>query len=84
MRWIVATSLKFRYLVVGFAFVLMFFGVQTLGHQKIDVFPEFAPVSVEIQTSAAWSARVARCLSIALWHRLVWPPTNQRAKGGLL
>src|SRR6266702_1058707 len=29
----------------------MFFGVQTLGHQKIDVFPEFAPVSVEIQTA---------------------------------
>jgi CzcA family heavy metal efflux pump len=50
VRWIVATSLKFRYLVIGFAAVLMFFGIQTLGHQKIDVFPEFAPVSVEIQT----------------------------------
>src|SRR5262249_45585954 len=35
----------------GFAFVLMFFGTQTLGHQKIDVFPEFAPVTVEIQTA---------------------------------
>ncbi len=51
MRWIVATSLKFRYLVIGFAAAAMFFGVQTLGHQKIDVFPEFAPVSVEIQTA---------------------------------
>src|SRR6266581_1650023 len=51
MRWLVATSLRFRYLVIGFAAVLMFFGVQTLGHQKIDVFPEFAPVSVEVQTS---------------------------------
>src|SRR5437870_647938 len=51
MRWIVASSLKFRFLVVGLAAALMFFGAQTLGHQKVDVFPEFAPVSVEIQTS---------------------------------
>ncbi len=50
MRWIVATSLKFRYLVMGLAVVIMYFGVQTIGHEKLDVFPEFAPVSVEIQT----------------------------------
>ncbi len=53
MRWIVATSLKFRYLVMGLAVVLMYFGIQTIGHQKLDVFPEFAPVSVEIQTGAS-------------------------------
>ena len=51
MRWIVATSLKFRYLVMGLAAVVMYFGIQTIGHQKVDVFPEFAPVSVEIQTA---------------------------------
>ena len=51
MRWIIATSLRLRYLVIGFAAILMYFGAQTLGHQKIDVFPEFAPVSVEIQTA---------------------------------
>jgi CzcA family heavy metal efflux pump len=51
VRWIIATSLRFRYLVVGIAAVLLFFGTQSLGHQKIDVFPEFAPVSVEIQTA---------------------------------
>ncbi len=50
MRFIIASSLRFRYLVVGAAAALMLFGVQTLGHQKIDVFPEFAPVTVEIQT----------------------------------
>jgi CzcA family heavy metal efflux pump len=50
VRWIVATSLKFRYLVIGLAVVITYFGVQTIGHQKLDVFPEFAPVSVEIQT----------------------------------
>src|SRR6516164_7923761 len=51
MRWIVATSLRFRYFVAGLAFVLLYFGAISIGHQKIDVFPEFAPVSVEIQTS---------------------------------
>jgi CzcA family heavy metal efflux pump len=51
MRWIVATSLRFRYVVAGLAFVLLYFGAISIGHQKIDVFPEFAPVSVEIQTS---------------------------------
>src|SRR2546423_3078734 len=50
MRSIVYLSLRFRYLVIAGAVVLMFFGVQTLGHQKVDVFPEFAPVTVEIQT----------------------------------
>ncbi len=50
MRFIVSRSLRFRYLVVAAAAVLMFFGFQTLGHQKVDVFPEFAPVTVEIQT----------------------------------
>jgi CzcA family heavy metal efflux pump len=51
MRWIVATSLRFRYVVVGLAFVMLYFGAIGIGHQKVDVFPEFAPVSVEIQTS---------------------------------
>src|SRR5438270_8121536 len=50
MRFIVGSSLRFRYLVVAAAAALMFFGAQTLGHQKVDVFPEFAPVTVEIQT----------------------------------
>jgi CzcA family heavy metal efflux pump len=51
MRWIVRTSLRFRYVVAGLAFVLLYFGALAIGHQQVDVFPEFAPVSVEIQTS---------------------------------
>ncbi len=50
MRFIVFTALRFRYVVVAAAVALMFFGGQTLGHQKVDVFPEFAPITVEIQT----------------------------------
>ena len=51
MRWIVASSLRFRFLIVGVAAALIAFGTQSLAHQKVDVFPEFAPVSVEIQTA---------------------------------
>jgi CzcA family heavy metal efflux pump len=51
MRWIVRCSLRYRYVVAGLALALMYFGAQTLSHQKIDVFPEFAPVSVEVQTA---------------------------------
>ena len=50
MRFIIFSSLRWRYLVVAAAAALMFIGIQTLGHEKVDVFPEFAPISVEIQT----------------------------------
>ena len=52
LRWIVGSSLKFRYIVAAAASALMFFGVQQLRHLPVDVFPEFAPPRVEIQTLA--------------------------------
>src|SRR3954447_17416354 len=51
MRWIVASSLKFRYLVVALAAALVFFGTAEIRDQKVDVFPEFAPTMVTIQTA---------------------------------
>ncbi len=50
MRWIVASSLKFRYLVLACATAMVFFGVGRLRHMPVDVFPEFAPPKVEVQT----------------------------------
>ena len=50
MRWIVKTSLQYRYLVVFLAALLMFFGIAQLREMPVDVFPEFAPPLVEIQT----------------------------------
>ena len=49
MRWIVGSSLKFRYLVVFSAAAMMYFGIEQLRHMPVDVFPEFAPPRVEIQ-----------------------------------
>jgi CzcA family heavy metal efflux pump len=50
MRWIVATSLRLRFLVVVGASLMMFFGVAQFRNLPIDVFPEFAPPRVEVQT----------------------------------
>jgi CzcA family heavy metal efflux pump len=51
LRWIVATSLRFRFLVVLAAAALLVFGAAELRRDaKVDVFPEFAPPRVEIQT----------------------------------
>jgi CzcA family heavy metal efflux pump len=50
LKWVIGSSLKYRFLVMAFASGLMFFGVQQLRHTPIDVFPEFAPPRVEVQT----------------------------------
>src|SRR6266545_4359272 len=52
MRWIVGSSLKFRYLVVTVAAALVFLGVGQLRQLPVDVFPEFAPPKIEIQVPA--------------------------------
>src|SRR5206468_3254133 len=50
MRWIVGSSLKFRFLVIAVAAGMMYFGIERLRSMPVDVFPEFAPPIVEIQT----------------------------------
>jgi CzcA family heavy metal efflux pump len=52
MRWIVGRSLRYRWLVVFAATALMVFGLAQIPNSKVDVFPEFAPPKVEIQTIA--------------------------------
>ncbi len=52
MRWITKTSLRFRYLVVFLAAVLAIFAADRVRTMPVDVFPEFAPPIVEIQTEA--------------------------------
>ncbi len=52
MSWLIQTSLQFRLLVVMLAIVLVVVGVRTADHIPLDVFPEFAPPLVEVQTEA--------------------------------
>ena len=52
LKSIVETSLHLRVLVVALAVVLLIAGAQTARMTPLDVFPEFAPPLVEIQTEA--------------------------------
>jgi CzcA family heavy metal efflux pump len=50
MQWIVGRSLRFRYLIIFSAAAMMVFGIGRMQTMPVDVFPEFAPPRVEIQT----------------------------------
>jgi CzcA family heavy metal efflux pump len=49
---LVRFAIRFRGIVVALACVLVAYGVYALGRAKYDVFPEFAPPQVSIQTEA--------------------------------
>src|SRR3990170_1687188 len=67
MRWIVKTSLQFRYLVVFAAAALMVFGIARLRNSSVDVFPEFAPPKVEIQTLSLGLSAAAESPRLRVW-----------------
>jgi len=50
MRWIVRSSLHFRFIVVALAVGMVAFGATRVSNMPVDVFPEFAPPFVEVQT----------------------------------
>ncbi len=52
LSWLVSTALRLRVLVLALAIVLIVVGVRTAQRTPLDVFPEFAPPLVEIQTEA--------------------------------
>ena len=72
MRWIVASSLRFRWLVVFAAAGLIAFGLTQIPNTKVDVFPEFAPPQVEIQTIALGNSsnEVEEFITVPLEERL--------------
>jgi CzcA family heavy metal efflux pump len=51
-RWIIGSSLQFRFLILAAAAALVVFGAMQLQKMSVDVFPEFAPPVVEVQTEA--------------------------------
>ena len=52
MRWLVTTALRHRFAVLTLAALLALFGVHAARETPLDVFPEFAPPLVEVQTEA--------------------------------
>src|SRR5687767_12470179 len=72
MRWIVGSSLRFRWLVIFAATALMVFGIGETRNADVDVFPEFAPPQVEIQTIAIGnsSEQVEELITVPLENQL--------------
>ena len=73
MRGIIGAMLKFRFLVVVFAAVLMVLGITQLRHMPVDVLPEFSPPHVEIQTEALGLSpeEVEQLITVPLEHNLL-------------
>jgi len=52
MRALVSTSVRFRLIAIGIAGVLLIVGATQVQNARVDVLPEFAPTTVEVQTEA--------------------------------
>ncbi len=52
LSWLVSTALRLRVVVFAASVLLLIVGFRSLRHAPMDVFPEFAPPYVEIQTEA--------------------------------
>ncbi|HEY7568687.1 MAG TPA: efflux RND transporter permease subunit, partial [Gemmatimonadaceae bacterium] len=52
MRWLIRTALRLRVAVIALTVVGFIAGLQVVRHAPLDVFPEFAPPLVEVQTEA--------------------------------
>jgi CzcA family heavy metal efflux pump len=74
MRAIVGWSLKARFIVLALAVGMMFFGAKEVQDAPMDVFPEFAPPKVEVQT-------IGLGLSAAEVEALVTVPLEERLNG---
>lgn len=76
IRLIVELSLKFRLVVVFMAAMLMVFGIAKLRDMPVDVYPEFNPPVVEVQTEALG-------LSAAEVESLITVPTEADLLNGV-
>jgi CzcA family heavy metal efflux pump len=72
MRWIVASSLRFRWLVLFAGAALIVIGIGESRKASVDVYPEFAPPRVQVQTIALGnsSQQVEELITIPLEEQL--------------
>src|SRR5215472_12709617 len=76
MRWALGSSLRFGRLVIALAIGLVVFGIAQLRSAPTDVYPEFMPPSVEVQTEALG-------LSAAEVEQLITVPLEQDLLNGV-
>ncbi len=75
-HWIIGTSLKYRFIVVAVAVLMVVLGARAFRDMPVDVFPEFAPPLVEIQTEGIGmsTAEVEELITIPLEDALRGTP----------
>ena len=76
IRWVIGSSLKLPFIVIALAAAMMYFGLAQLRDMPVDVFPEFAPPRVELQTEAPGLSTVEteEILTIPLEQSLAGTP----------
>jgi Cu/Ag efflux pump CusA len=76
LRWALQSGLRFGRLAVALAVCLVVFGIAGLRSAPVDVYPDFTPVSVQIQTEALG-------LSAAEVEQLITVPIEQDLLNGV-
>ncbi len=76
IAWLIRSSLRFRFLVLASYGALLVFGTEELRRMPVDVFPEFAPPKVEVQTEGIGmtSAEIEELITIPIEDALRGTP----------
>ncbi len=76
MSWLIELALRMRIAVLGLSVVLIVVGLQLIPSMPLDVFPEFAPPYIEIQTEAPGlsAEEVENLVTFPLENALVGTP----------
>jgi len=79
MSWLVENALRLRMAVLALSVLLMVVGLRLVPHMPLDVFPEFAPPYVEIQTEAPGlsAEEVENLVTFPLENALIGTPGLQ-------
>jgi Cu/Ag efflux pump CusA len=82
MRWLIETALRLRYVIVALAIIGIILGVGVAARAPLDVFPEFAPPRVEIQTEAPGlsTEEVERLITMPLEYAVNGTPFVQTVR----
>src|SRR5262245_4962492 len=76
IRWVLGSGMRFWRLIVALAIGLVAFGIAQLRSAPVDVYPEFTPPAVQIQTEALG-------LSAAEVEQLITVPLEQDLLNGV-
>src|SRR5436190_19425996 len=76
LHWLITTAMQLRVVLVALCVLLLVVGYRSLEQAPLDVFPEFAPPIIEIQTEAPGlsSEQVESLVTIPLENVLAGVP----------